>query len=71
MPELKSTTLIAYYNSNLVEIKKLWEESVNRINGFDRISAELVSQITKNFQKAIIFHLPGSQDQKPAPPNMV
>ena len=43
MPDLKSSSLTDYNNSCLVNIKKLEQESVNKLGTYDRIDEDLMS----------------------------
>jgi hypothetical protein len=50
-----------YNNGCLVNIKKLEQESVDKLGTYDRIDEELMSQVSKNFQEAILSYLPGAK----------
>jgi len=43
MPDVKSSNSIAFYSTSIADIKKLWQESNDRIKSFDRINDDLVS----------------------------
>jgi hypothetical protein len=61
MPDLKGSNLLDFNNTNLLNINKFEEESLGKLETFDRINDDLIAQVSKNFQEAILNHLPGTQ----------
>ena len=61
MPDLNNNFWVELNNTTLVSIKKFEQDSVEKLVTYDMIDAELISQVSKNFQEAILNHLPGAK----------
>jgi hypothetical protein len=61
MPDLKGSTWLDVNNTYLLNIIKFEEESLGKLETFNRINDDLIAQVSKNFQEAILNHLPGAQ----------
>jgi hypothetical protein len=67
MPDLINNFWVELNNITLVNIKKFEQESVEKLRTYDMIADELISQVSKNFQEAILNHIPVAQiSVKPA-----
>jgi hypothetical protein len=61
MPDLNNNFWVELNNTTLVNIKKFEQESVDKLRTYDMIDNDLISQFSKNFQEAILNHLPEAQ----------